>query len=103
VGTLIGEWYYFYIFGSLSTVIAQPVFSQNKSYCPLLLSTFRHICVGVLIVRPFGALVFVKTGRSHLPGNTFSFYARFMGSSTFAIGPCARVSNYRFCRAEFVY
>src|SRR5688572_32374632 len=54
VGTMI-EWYDFYIFGSLATIIAPLFYPQGNDTLALIayLSTFA---VG-FVVRPFGALV----------------------------------------------
>ncbi|HEX6179733.1 MAG TPA: MFS transporter, partial [Chitinophagaceae bacterium] len=59
VGTLI-EWYDFYIFGSLSTIISQKFFPSANPTAALL-STLATFAAGV-IVRPFGALVFGRLG-----------------------------------------
>ena len=57
VGTLI-EWYDFYIFGSLATVIANQFFPKTNPTAALL-STLATFAAG-FIVRPFGALVFAS-------------------------------------------
>lgn len=83
VGTLI-EWYDFYIFGSLSTIIAAKFFpSENPTAA--LLSTLATFAAG-FIVRPFGALVFGRLG--DLIGRKYTFLLTLilMGSSTFLIG-----------------
>ena len=59
VGTLI-EWYDFYIFGSLATVIASQFFPRTNPTAALL-STLATFAAG-FIVRPFGALVFGRLG-----------------------------------------
>ena len=59
VGTLI-EWYDFYIFGSLATVIASQFFPKTNPTAALL-STLATFAAG-FIVRPFGALVFGRVG-----------------------------------------
>lgn len=83
VGTLI-EWYDFYIFGSLATVIASQFFPKTNPTAALL-STFATFAAGFL-VRPFGALVFGRLG--DLIGRKYTFLLTLiiMGSSTFAIG-----------------
>ncbi len=83
VGTLI-EWYDFYIFGSLATVIAQQFF-PNTNPTAALLSTLATFAAG-FIVRPFGALVFGRLG--DLIGRKYTFLLTLvlMGGSTFAIG-----------------
>lgn len=83
VGTLI-EWYDFYIFGSLATVIASQFFPKTNPTAALL-STLATFAAGFL-VRPFGALVFGRLG--DLIGRKYTFLLTLiiMGSSTFAIG-----------------
>lgn len=83
VGTLI-EWYDFYIFGSLSTIIAQKFFpSENPTAA--LLSTLATFAAG-FIVRPFGALVFGRIGDIIGRKYTFLLTLVIMGISTFLIG-----------------
>lgn len=83
VGTLI-EWYDFYIFGSLATVIANQFFPKTNPTAALL-STLATFAAG-FIVRPFGALVFGRLG--DLIGRKYTFLLTLiiMGGSTFAIG-----------------
>jgi MFS family permease len=82
LGTLI-EWYDFYIFGSLATVIAGQFFPKTNPTA--LLSTLATFAAG-FIVRPFGALVFGRLG--DLVGRKYTFLLTLvlMGGSTFAIG-----------------
>jgi MFS family permease len=83
VGTLI-EWYDFYIFGSLSTIIAAKFFpSENPTAA--LLSTLATFAAG-FIVRPFGALVFGRLGDIIGRKYTFLLTLILMGTSTFLIG-----------------
>lgn len=83
VGTLI-EWYDFYIFGMLATILSKQFFPEDSGTSALL-STLAIFAAG-FIVRPFGALVFGnlgdKIGRKH----TFLLTLVLMGGSTFAIG-----------------
>jgi MFS family permease len=83
LGTLI-EWYDFYIFGSLATVIAGQFFPRTNPTAALL-STLGTFAAG-FIVRPFGALVFGRLG--DLIGRKYTFLLTLiiMGGSTFAIG-----------------
>ncbi|MCZ2460705.1 MAG: MHS family MFS transporter [Chitinophagales bacterium] len=83
VGTLI-EWYDFYIFGSLATVIASQFFPKENPTAALL-STLATFAAG-FVVRPFGALVFGRLG--DLIGRKYTFLLTLiiMGGSTFAIG-----------------
>src|SRR6266513_2081885 len=83
VGTLI-EWYDFYIFGSLATVIASQFFPKSNPTAALL-STLATFAAG-FIVRPFGALVFGRLG--DLIGRKYPLHLTLviMGGSTFLIG-----------------
>ena len=83
LGTLI-EWYDFYIFGSLATVLAGQFFPKTNPTAALL-STLATFAAG-FIVRPFGALVFGRLG--DLIGRKYTFLLTLvlMGGSTFAIG-----------------
>ncbi|HEY0678776.1 MAG TPA: MFS transporter [Chitinophagaceae bacterium] len=83
VGTLI-EWYDFYIFGSLSTIIAQKFFPAENPTAALL-STLATFAAG-FIVRPFGALVFGRLGDIIGRKYTFLLTLVLMGGSTFLIG-----------------
>ncbi|HEX5024383.1 MAG TPA: MFS transporter [Agriterribacter sp.] len=93
VGTLI-EWYDFYIFGSLATVIATQFFPQTNPTAALL-STLATFAAG-FIVRPFGALVFGRLG--DLVGRKYTFLLTLiiMGGSTFAIGLVPSYSSIGF-------
>src|ERR1700722_18148424 len=83
VGTLI-EWYDFYIYGSLATVIAAQFYPRSNPTAALL-STLATFAAG-FIVRPFGALVFGRLG--DLIGRKYTFLLTLiiMGGSTFTIG-----------------
>jgi MFS family permease len=83
VGTLL-EWYDFYIFGSLATVLAGQFFPKGNPAAATL-STLATFAAG-FIVRPFGALVFGRLG--DLVGRKYTFLLTLiiMGGSTFAIG-----------------
>jgi len=82
-GTLI-EWYDFYIFGSLATVIAGAFFPKGNETAALL-STLATFATGFL-VRPLGAVVFGRIG--DLVGRKYAFMVTLliMGGATFAIG-----------------
>ena len=83
VGTMI-EWYDFYIFGSLATVISPLFYPQGNDTLALIayLSTFA---VG-FVVRPFGALFFGRIG--DLVGRKYAFLVTLlvMGGATALIG-----------------
>jgi len=83
VGTMI-EWYDFYIFGSLTAILALKFYPPgNDTFAYLAyLATFA---VGFL-VRPFGALFFGRIG--DLVGRKYAFLVTLsiMGFSTFVIG-----------------
>lgn len=83
VGTLI-EWYDFYIFGSLATILAKQFFPQGNPTIAFL-STLATFAAG-FVVRPFGAIVFGRLG--DLVGRKYTFMVTLvlMGGSTFAIG-----------------
>lgn len=82
-GTLI-EWYDFYIFGSLATIISTRFFPAEHPTAALL-STLATFSTGFL-VRPFGALVFGRIG--DVVGRKHAFLATLliMGGATTAIG-----------------
>ncbi len=83
VGTLI-EWYDFYIFGSLATVISTKFFPSGNETAALL-STLATFAAG-FVVRPFGALFFGRLG--DIVGRKYTFLVTLllMGLSTFLIG-----------------
>jgi MHS family proline/betaine transporter-like MFS transporter len=83
VGTLI-EWYDFYIFGSLATILSEQFFPKTNPTAAFL-STLATFAAG-FIVRPFGALVFGRLG--DIVGRKYTFLVTLilMGGSTFAIG-----------------
>ncbi|MGE9744043.1 MFS transporter [Bdellovibrio bacteriovorus] len=82
-GTLI-EWYDFYIFGSLATIISSQFFPKGHETVALL-STLATFATG-FIVRPFGALVFGRVG--DVVGRKYAFMVTLliMGLATTAIG-----------------
>jgi MFS family permease len=83
LGTLI-EWYDFYIFGSLSTILALKFFPDTQPTTALL-ATLATFAAG-FIVRPFGALVFGRIGDIIGRKYTFLLTLVLMGGSTFLIG-----------------
>ena len=83
VGTLI-EWYDFYIFGMLATILSKQFFPSEAGTAALL-NTLAIFAAG-FIVRPFGALVFGRLGDLIGRKHTFLLTLVIMGGSTFAIG-----------------
>jgi MFS family permease len=83
VGTMI-EWYDFYIFGSLATVIS-PLFYPAGNETLALIAYLSTFAVG-FVVRPFGALFFGRIG--DLIGRKYAFLITLvmMGGATAAIG-----------------
>ncbi|NTU82444.1 MAG: MHS family MFS transporter [Chloroflexales bacterium] len=82
-GTMI-EWYDFYIFGSLATIIASK-FYQTGTPVGDIIAWLAAFAVG-FIVRPFGAIVFGRIG--DLIGRKYTFLVTMtlMGACTFAVG-----------------
>ncbi|MER3555024.1 MAG: MFS transporter [Meiothermus sp.] len=82
-GTVI-EWYDFYIFGSLATIIG-PVFFPSDNPTASLLATLATFGAG-FAARPFGALFFGWLG--DLVGRKYAFLITLslMGACTFLIG-----------------
>ncbi|HEX8462174.1 MAG TPA: MFS transporter [Segetibacter sp.] len=83
LGTLI-EWYDFYIFGSLATIISTKFFPSGNPTAALL-STLATFAAG-FVVRPFGALFFGRLGDMIGRKYTFLVTLVIMGLSTFLIG-----------------
>src|SRR3954453_8062329 len=83
VGTMI-EWYDFYIFGSLATIIS-PLFYPAGNETLALIAYLSTFAVG-FVVRPFGALFFGRIG--DLVGRKYAFLVTLliMGGATAAIG-----------------
>jgi len=88
-GTLI-EWYDFYIFGSLATIISTQFFPDTNPTVAFL-ATLATFAAG-FIVRPFGALFFGRLGDIVGRKYTFLLTLILMGGSTFLIG---LVPNYK--------
>ena len=82
-GTMV-EWYDFYIFGSLASVIASK-FYQTGTPLGDIIAWLAAFAVG-FIVRPFGAIVFGRVG--DLIGRKYTFLVTMtlMGLCTFAVG-----------------
>lgn len=93
VGTLI-EWYDFYIFGSLATIISTKFFPSGNPTTAFL-ETLAIFAAG-FIVRPFGALFFGRLG--DLIGRKYTFLLTLviMGGSTFLIGCIPSYETFKF-------
>lgn len=78
------EWYDFYIFGSLATIIA-PLFYPSGDDTWALIAYLSTFAVG-FVVRPFGALVFGRIG--DLVGRKYAFLVTLiiMGAATAVVG-----------------
>src|SRR6202050_5157793 len=83
LGTMI-EWYDFFIFGSLTTLLSLKFYPPGNDTFALIayLATFA---VGFM-VRPFGALFFGSIGDLFGRRIAFIFTLSIMGASTAAIG-----------------
>ncbi|MFG1466524.1 MFS transporter [Xanthobacter sp. DSM 24535] len=83
LGTVF-EWYDFYLYGSLATIIGAQFFS---AYPPATRDIFALLAFAAgFLVRPFGALVFGRLG--DLVGRKYTFLVTIliMGMSTFIVG-----------------
>jgi len=83
VGTMI-EWYDFYIFGSLASIIATKFFPTENPTAAFL-STLATFAAG-FVVRPFGAIFFGRLGDMIGRKYTFMVTLLLMGGATFLIG-----------------
>ncbi len=83
VGTMI-EWYDFYIFGSLASIISTQFFPKENPTAAFL-ATLAAFGVG-FVIRPFGAVFFGRLGDMVGRKYTFLITLLLMGGSTFAIG-----------------
>ncbi len=82
-GTLI-EWYDFYLFGSLATILSAHFFPGDDPTAGFL-KTLAIFASG-FVVRPFGALVFGRLGDLVGRKHTFLITLVLMGGATFLIG-----------------
>ena len=83
LGTVF-EWYDFYLYGSLSAIIAKQFFSGVNPTAAFIFALLAF--AAGFAVRPFGALVFGRLG--DLVGRKYTFLATIliMGVSTFIVG-----------------
>ena len=83
VGTVF-EWYDFYLYGSLATIIGAKFFTQ---FDPAVRDIFALLAFAAgFVVRPFGALVFGRLGDLVGRKKTFLITILMMGISTFLVG-----------------
>ncbi|MDV2989461.1 MAG: MFS transporter [Dehalogenimonas sp.] len=82
-GTMI-EWYDFYIFGSLGTIVA-PKFYASDTELGSIIAWLATFAVG-FIVRPFGAIFFGRIGDVVGRKFTFMLTMAIMGLATFTVG-----------------
>src|SRR6202171_4226222 len=83
LGTVF-EWYDFYLYGSLASIIGAQFFS---AYPPATRDIFALLAFAAgFLVRPFGAIVFGRVG--DIVGRKYTFLVTIliMGSSTFIVG-----------------
>src|SRR6188474_2601715 len=83
IGTMV-EWYDFYIFGSLATIIS-PLFYPKGNDTLALIAYLSTFAVG-FVVRPFGALFFGRIG--DLVGRKYAYVVTLvmMGGATALVG-----------------
>jgi MFS family permease len=99
LGTVF-EWYDFFLYGSLASIIAEHFFTSLPSGSAFVMALFTF--AAGFAVRPFGAIVFGRLGDKIGRKYTFLITIIIMGASTFLVGkvehflPClnsARVSE----------
>jgi MFS family permease len=83
LGTVF-EWYDFYLYGSLATIIAKQFFSSLDPTSGFIFALLAF--AAGFIVRPFGALVFGRLGDIVGRKHTFLVTIVIMGASTFLVG-----------------
>lgn len=91
LGTVF-EWYDFYLYGSLATIIAAQFFSLKDPAGDFIYNESTRNIFALLafaagfIVRPFGAIIFGRIGDLVGRKNTFLVTILIMGLSTFIVG-----------------
>ena len=99
LGTVF-EWYDFFLYGSLATVIGAQFFS---AYPEATRNIFALLAFAAgFIVRPFGALVFGRLGDLVGRKHTFLVTILIMGISTFAVGLLSAVTMVVLSKAVWV-
>src|SRR3982751_5603512 len=83
LGTVF-EWYDFYLYGSLASIIAKQFFAGTDPNTAFIFALLAF--AAGFIVRPFGALVFGRLGDLVGRKHTFLVTILIMGASTFVVG-----------------
>ena len=83
LGTVF-EWYDFFLFGALATVLSKPFFAGVNDTTAFIFALMAF--AAGFLVRPFGALVFGRLGDMIGRKYTFLMTIILMGLSTFAVG-----------------
>jgi MFS family permease len=83
LGTVF-EWYDFYLYGSLATIIGKQFFTTLDATSAFIFALLTF--AAGFIVRPFGALVFGRLGDLVGRKHTFLVTIVIMGASTFLVG-----------------
>ena len=83
LGTVF-EWYDFYLYGALATIIARQFFSGLDETSAFIFALLAF--AAGFAVRPFGALVFGRLGDMIGRKHTFLITIVIMGASTFLVG-----------------
>jgi MFS family permease len=83
LGTVF-EWYDFYLYGSLASIIAKQFFTALDTTSAFIFALLAF--AAGFIVRPFGALVFGRLGDLVGRKHTFLVTIVIMGASTFLVG-----------------
>ncbi|WP_338849870.1 MFS transporter [Massilia sp. W12] len=83
LGTVF-EWYDFYLYGALATIIAKKFFAGTDPNTAFIFALLAF--AAGFIVRPFGALVFGRLGDMIGRKYTFLVTMALMGGSTFLVG-----------------
>ena len=92
------EWYDFYLYGLLATIITAQFFSGVNETTGFILA-LAAFAAG-FAVRPFGALVFGRIGDLVGRKNTFLVTMVIMGLSTFSVGLLPSYATHRGRRAD---
>jgi MFS family permease len=90
LGTVF-EWYDFYLYGTLATIIGRQFFSNLDPSSQVIFSLLAF--AAGFIVRPFGALVFGRLGDMIGRKYTFLVTILIMGLSTFIVGVLPNYSS----------